>query len=161
MKDMIYLFPGQKRFGDIRSTLKGGDINLATQVSGILSSVQNLPTFGDEQFIPKDEMLEIMDLSLPEEWQKQMIIQGFDSATQGLAQLVGFCESLETAEEIIRAKGEGNHQIKKPNSPVNTTNPPIKRRKKGHTRPQNIQKMMQTEYQKIKTTFMPYAWTQT
>ena len=60
-----------------------------------------------------------MEFSLPKEWQKQLIVQGFDSETQGLTQIVKLYEHLETAKEIFHMNGEGNHQNKKTNSPVN------------------------------------------
>ena len=43
---------------------------------------------GDRQRLPRNDILEILELSLPKEWQKQLIIQGFDSETQGLRSLL-------------------------------------------------------------------------
>ena len=37
--------------------------------------------FGAGQFLPEDEILELVEFSLPKEWQKEVTIQGFDSAT--------------------------------------------------------------------------------
>ena len=75
--------------------------------------LENLLTFGAGQHIPEENILKLVEFSLPKEWQKELIIQGFDSSTKGLAELVEFCERLETAEEIFQTQGEGNHQNKK------------------------------------------------
>ena len=55
----------------------------------------------------------MVEFSLPKEWQKELIIQGFDSANLGFAELAEFCERLETAEEIFHTQGEVNHQKRK------------------------------------------------
>ena len=39
--------------------------------------------------------------SLPKEWQKELIIKEFDSATQGITELIEFCGRLGTAKEIF------------------------------------------------------------
>ena len=53
-----------------------------------------------------------MEFSLLKEWQKQLIIQELDSATQGLTEIVYFYERLETAKEIPPTQGEVNYQNK-------------------------------------------------
>ena len=54
------------------------------------------------------------------------MIQGFDSATQGLTELINFCERPETAENFFHMQGEVNHQKKKLSSehhqPANSEN---------------------------------------
>ena len=75
--------------------------------------LEKFPPFGARQRLPEDDILELVKLSLPKEWQKELTIQGFESATQGLTDLVKFSERLETAEEIFQTQGEGHHQNKK------------------------------------------------
>ena len=87
------------------------------------------------QPLPKDEIFELVQFSIPKEWEKEIIIQGFDSKTQGLTELVNFCEHLKTAEEIFQKHGEGHHKNKKTSTPVHATNPPSWRRSKVQTRP--------------------------
>ena len=72
----------------------------------------NFPPFGAVQRLPEDDILELVDFSLPKEWQKELIFKGFDSATQGLTKLVDFCDRLKTAEENFQTQGEGNHPKK-------------------------------------------------
>ena len=44
----------------------------------------------------------MLEFSLLKEWQKELIIQGFDSVTQFLTELVKFCERLKILEEIFQ-----------------------------------------------------------
>ena len=78
----------------------------------------------------------MVEFSILKELQKELIIQKFESAIQGLIDIVEFCECLATSEEIFQTQGERNHQNKKPISPVNSNNPLSRRRAKGQTRPQ-------------------------
>ena len=75
--------------------------------------LENFLTFGAGQHIPEENILKLVEFSLPKEWQKELIIQGFDCSTQDPTDLVEFCERLETAEEIFQTQGEGNHQNQK------------------------------------------------
>ena len=74
--------------------------------------INKSPLFGEGQHLPEDNILELVEFSLPKDWKKELIIQGFDSETQGLTELFKFYERLETAEEIFQTQGEGNHQEK-------------------------------------------------
>ena len=57
--------------------------------------LDKLSTFGVVQRIPEDDILELVESSLLKEWKKGLIIQRFDSATQGLTEIVNFCERLK------------------------------------------------------------------
>ena len=67
-------------------------------IDEIIKYLENLPPFRARQCLPEEEIIELVEFSLIKEWQKNLTIQGFDSATQGLMYLVDFCECLETAE---------------------------------------------------------------
>ena len=54
-----------------------------------------------------------MEFLLTIERKNELLIQGFDSTTQGLTELVEFCERLKTAKEIFRTQGEGPQENKK------------------------------------------------
>ena len=56
----------------------------------MVEHLKKLPTFGAGKRLPENEILELVELSLPREWQKYLIIQGFDSETQGLTYIVKF-----------------------------------------------------------------------
>ena len=75
--------------------------------------LDKFPHFIARQHLPEDKILELVEFSLPKECQKELLIQGFDSTTQGLMELVNFCKRLKTAEEVFQTQGEVNHQNKK------------------------------------------------
>ena len=97
--------------------------------------LEKFPPFGTWQRPPYNKILDLVEFSLPKEWQKELIIQGFDSVTQGLTELVEFFERLDTAEEIFQTQGDGNNKNQQKRSPVNATNPPSQRRAKVQTGP--------------------------
>ena len=72
------------------------------RVNKMVNYLDKFLPFGARQHPLEDEILELGESSLPKEWQKELIIQGFDSATQVLTELVEFFECLETAEEIFQ-----------------------------------------------------------
>ena len=54
-----------------------------------------------------------MEHSLPHKWQKQLLVQGFDSITKNLYELVELFERLETAEKSMKEIVSENTRIKK------------------------------------------------
>ena len=83
------------------------------RINKMIKYLKTFPPFEEGQRLPEDDILELVEFSLLNEWQKELIIQVFDYETQGLTDLVKFCERLETTEEIFQTQGEGNHQNKK------------------------------------------------
>ena len=82
-------------------------------IDEMVEYLEKFPPFGEGQRVPYDEILNMVEFSLLKKWQKELIIQGFDSANQCLMDIFEFCERLETAEKIFQMQGEGNHQTKK------------------------------------------------
>ena len=78
----------------------------------MVECLKNFPPFREVKRLPDDEILELAEFSLPKERKKELMIQGFDSATQGLTELINFCERPETAENFFHMQGEVNHQKK-------------------------------------------------
>ena len=121
MKDLISYFPPpkalqrQKRYLR-RELYKTCDTKIRYfiyRINKMIKYLDKFPPFEEGQRLPEDDILELVEISLLNEWQKELIIQVFDSATQGLTDIVKFCERLETAEEIFQTQGEVNHQNKK------------------------------------------------
>ena len=121
MKDLISHFflpkalQRQKRYLR-RELYKPCDTNIQYfiyRINKMIKYLDKFPPFEEGQRLPEDESLELVEFSLLNYWQKELIIQVFDSETQGLTDLVNFCERLETAEEIFQTQGEVNHQNKK------------------------------------------------
>ena len=74
--------------------------------------LEKFPPFREGQRLPEYKILNLVEFSLPKEWQKELIIEEFDFATQGLTELVEFCERPKTDEEIFQTQGDRNHQTK-------------------------------------------------
>ena len=100
----------------------------------MIKYIDKFPPFGEGKYLPENKILELVKFSVLKERQKELIIQGFEAATQGLTELVEFCERLETSKEIFQMQGKGNHQKQKTSGPVNATNLPSRRRAKVQTR---------------------------
>ena len=75
--------------------------DLICRIDKMVEYLEKFPTFGEGQCLPDNEILKLVEFSLPREWKKELIIQGFDSATQSLTELVEFCKSLDNSEEIL------------------------------------------------------------
>ena len=65
----------------------------------MVDNLEKVPPFGICQGLPDDDILELVELSLQRERHKELSIQGFDSTTQELKELVDFYECLETSKE--------------------------------------------------------------
>ena len=94
--------------------------------------------FGWNKGLPKNDILELVDFSLQRKWQNQPLIQGFNTATNILSNIVYFYKNLETIEYIFNEKVDGSQPLKNPIITVQATKSthwPAK----GHTRPLNPQ----------------------
>ena len=77
--------------------------------------LKHFPPFNPEaqQKLPDDELIEIVEHSIPRTWQREMTVQGFDPIEHSLQELSEFCERQETAEEMnpqsaVNAQKRGN-----------------------------------------------------
>ena len=78
----------------------------------MVDELYKFPPFGITQGLPDNEIINLVDFLLPKEWQKELIIQGFESMTQGLTELIKFCKHLETSGEYFQMQGEGQQPKK-------------------------------------------------
>ena len=62
--------------------------------------LERFPPFAARQKLPNDEVLEHMEFAIPNSWQKQMILQGFNAVEKTNDEFIEFCERIETAESI-------------------------------------------------------------
>lgn len=79
----------------------------------MLEYLEKIPPFVINPGLTGNKILDTVEFLLPMECQKELIIQGFDSATQGLTELVEFYERLETPKEIFHTQDEEQHQNQK------------------------------------------------
>ena len=106
MKYLIFHFPPPKALQCQKRYLRRGlykpcNTNIRYFIFSIDKMVEYLekfPPFGSGQRLPEYEILELVEFSLPKNWQKELIIQGFDSTTKGLTELVEFYKFLKTAK---------------------------------------------------------------
>ena len=52
------------------------------------------PCYGATQMLPMDEILEHAEFAIPNSWQKQMVLHGFNATSCTLDQFMDFCERL-------------------------------------------------------------------
>ena len=109
------------------------------RVNEILEYLSKFPPFANNQGLPEDEVIELIEFALPREWQRQMLVQGFDPASKSIQDLVDFCERLEIAEEIysevgISRPGE-NHTLTKKAKTGDRNPPAMSARQKGAYQP--------------------------
>jgi hypothetical protein len=60
------------------------------------------PMYSEEEILDEDELMDIIEISIPFSWQRQLVIQGFDINEHTLNELVEFCERLEVTEDLFR-----------------------------------------------------------
>jgi hypothetical protein len=60
------------------------------------------PMYSEEEILDEDELMDIVEISIPFSWQRQLVIQGFDINEHTLNELVEFCERLEVTEDLFR-----------------------------------------------------------
>ncbi|MGK7310709.1 MAG: hypothetical protein ACN0LA_00580, partial [Candidatus Longimicrobiales bacterium M2_2A_002] len=69
-----------------------------------IEELPELPPFNADQYIPNDEIIEILMYAVPKFWIKEMDRQGFDPLTHTVVELVSFLEQIETAEDFTPEK---------------------------------------------------------
>ena len=74
--------------------------------------------------MPEDDIMDILEFACPNEWQKQMRLQDFDTSTSTPSDLQDFCENLEELEalEEHNAKGKATKEDKSKKSSRKRTN---------------------------------------
>ena len=71
-----------------------------TRVQQINDYLEYFPPFADEQKLPEDELLDILEFSIPNSWQAEFIRLGYDPLTGDLKSFIDHCERMETFEAV-------------------------------------------------------------
>ena len=67
--------------------------------------LESFPPYNEDQKLPDDEVLEHFEFAIPNAWQKQMVLQGFNTLEHTTEEFVEFCERLEFSEDFyVQAK---------------------------------------------------------
>ena len=78
------------------------DAQFICRIYYIVKYLDIFPLLRANQSLTEDLILDIVEFLLPQEQQNELLIKGFDSATQGFTEIVEFCEFFETSEEIFQ-----------------------------------------------------------
>ena len=65
--------------------------------------LKEFPPFQADQQLPNDEVLEHAEFAIPNSWQKQMVLHGFNTISRTMDEFIQFCERLEISESIYDA----------------------------------------------------------
>ena len=71
--------------------------------------LQYFPPFTDEQNLPEDELLDILEFSIPSSWQAEFIRLGYDPISGDLKKFIDHCKRLETIKAV---QGTGKYQAR-------------------------------------------------
>jgi hypothetical protein len=88
----------------------------AARLSELNQYLKQFPPFEDNQEIDDEELIDIMEFGIPNSWQTNMVLQGFDPLDNTLADLVAFCKRHEFMEvnseknniDNAKPKGKGS-----------------------------------------------------
>ena len=91
------------------------------------------PYNGPNQCLPQDEILEHLEFAIPNSWQKQMVIQGFNTLEHTIEEFIEFCERMEFGEEVYDTSHPGQKAntksgAKSTGSKQSAGNSPLKRK---------------------------------
>jgi len=108
----------QKRYM-VRYMRKPRDTKVRDMTARVVEMNQDLkfyPPFDASKRLDDSELADIIEFGLPREWQKILLVQGFDIMDHSLDELTDIAERLEVAEEIYEAqtKPKLNEQKAKP-----------------------------------------------
>jgi hypothetical protein len=102
----------QKRYMR-RAMRKIADLKIRSYIARIVEMNDDLkyypPHFEEMWKLDEDEISNIVEASLPNSWQRQLILQGFEITEHMLDELIEFCERLEVTEDLfqgVRTKGQ-------------------------------------------------------
>ena len=62
--------------------------------------LSEFPPFLPRQQLPSDKVLEHAKFAIPNSWQKQMVLHGFNTIARTMDNFIKFCERLELSESI-------------------------------------------------------------
>ena len=95
--------------------------------------LESFPPYREGQSLPDDEVLEHLEFAIPNSWQKQMVLQGFNTLEHTMEEFIEFCERLEFSEDIydsshVGQKANTKTGAKGTDSKQSSGNPSLKRK---------------------------------
>ena len=72
--------------------------DFAARVAELNAYLKEFPPFVNNQELPEEEVLDILEFGVPNSWQKNMVLQGFEPLNHTPSEFVAFCERHEFTE---------------------------------------------------------------
>jgi hypothetical protein len=70
----------------------------AARVAELNAYLKDFPPFANNQELPEEEVLDLLEFGVPNSWQKNMVLQGFEPLNHTASEFVAFCERHEFTE---------------------------------------------------------------
>jgi hypothetical protein len=100
----------------------------AARISELNQYLKQFPPFEANQDIDDEEIIDIIEFGIPNSWQRNMVLQGFDPMDSTLADLVAFCKRHEFTESNLDKNDNNNNSKNKSNNSAELDKkPPAKR----------------------------------
>ncbi len=84
------------------------------RVNELNTHSSDFPPFNDDQALPQDETMDILEFAIPSRWRNQATSQGFDVMIHTPTEFVEFCERIELAETNEEKSPGKNSNKEKP-----------------------------------------------
>ena len=92
------------------------------RVNEINGYLNYFPPYNEDQGLATDELLDLLEFAVPNTWQKQFWLQGFDPIEHSVTEFTQFCERLEFTETLhaethaVKKRPRANQDLKGRNS---------------------------------------------
>lgn len=87
------------------------------RVNEINGYLKLFPPFEQDQSLPDDEVLDLLEFAVPQTWQKQFWLQGFDPLEHTIREFTEFCERLEFTEDLYDTAHRGTKRTRSGHDP--------------------------------------------
>ena len=93
------------------------------------------PPFKENQKLPADKVMEHAEFAIPNSWQQQMVLHGFNAVENTMESFIEFCERLEFSESVYNSTHKGkNANTQKGNNGTTSKEKDGKSKKSGDKR---------------------------
>jgi len=80
--------------------------DFVNRVKEMNAKLAGFPPFQQNQQLPEDELLDLLESSIPKGWQEKNEFLGFDPLARGLKEFIAQCERYEALEEMDTAEAD-------------------------------------------------------
>jgi hypothetical protein len=84
----------------------------AARVNEMNEYLKQFPPFDEDQELTEEEILDILEFAIPNGWQKNMVLQGFDPVIHTPSEFVAFCERHEFTEGSLNNSEDKKNGVK-------------------------------------------------